>query len=44
MNEREEIIKYLLQINDSKNLLIAQLQTQLSEMKAKYEPEQEPSK
>jgi FtsZ-binding cell division protein ZapB len=37
MQEREQIINYLLQSVDQKNVTIAQLQAQIAELKKKYE-------
>jgi hypothetical protein len=38
MNEREQIINYLLKASDQKDQVIAQLQAQIAELKKKYEP------
>jgi hypothetical protein len=44
MQEREQIINYLLQATDQKNQTISQLQAQIAELKKKYEPAVEEAK
>jgi hypothetical protein len=36
--EREQIISYLLQQCDAKDIIVADLQKQIAELKKKYEP------